>query len=259
MNLSESYKKRISELAGIEPEPVNVNRFVYHLASDKLRERINNDGIVAYRGFQWLSDTKIEGNAVFATNSDDPKDWFESTWDDDVWKIDTTKISEIIWYDDPNFSWGKENKHIYTKSSIPRMAIELIKEGTGEDLLESTTSKISDLKFDVQGNTINFTDSLGGYGFLVKNGEEIKIVNWNSVPLSKKYSQEEPQYKQRGFARKVIQAIKDMGYKQFTINMPSNEATAALNKLSQDGFITPIPESKRGISVAPYYTRFTIN
>ena len=133
------------------------------------------------------------------------------------------------------------------------------KEGTGEDLLETKTIENSDLKFDIQGNTINFTDSLGGYGFLVKNGDEIKIVDWNSVPLNKKYSQEESQYKRRGFARKVIQAIKKMGYKQFTINMPSNEATAALNKLSQDGFITPIPESKRGVSIAPYYTKFIIN
>lgn len=116
-------------------EGVNHNRYVYHKSNTKHRDRINKNGIVPYRGDQWMSDTAIEGNAVFATNSNNPKKWFDSTWDDDVWQIDTTKIPYIEWFVDPNFTWEKGNKHIYTKQPIPRNAIKLFKIGTGKDLL----------------------------------------------------------------------------------------------------------------------------
>ena len=116
-----------------------LNKYLYHAASNFNRERIEKNGIVPHRGEQWLSDTKIEGNAVFATNSDNPEDWFDSTYDDDVWRIDTRKIPDVKWFIDPNF--GKTHKHIYTKSAIPRSAIELIKKGTGEDLLETRNIK----------------------------------------------------------------------------------------------------------------------
>lgn len=112
-----------------------INPYVYHTAHPKLRKRIEEKGIEAFRGVQWMSDTPIKGKAVFATNSDNPQDWFDSTYDDDVWRIDTTKIPDVKWFDDPNFSWDKKYKHIVTKNSIPRSAIKLIKKGTGADLL----------------------------------------------------------------------------------------------------------------------------
>lgn len=121
------------------------------------------------------------------------------------------------------------------------------------------TIKENDLSFEEKGDQINFTDSLGGSGFLVKKNGGINIVDWHSVPMSKRYGDEESQYKRRGFAKKVIQAIKDMGYNKFTINMPSNEANAALARLSQTGAITPVKGSERGLSDMPYYTQYEIN
>jgi len=120
----------------LEDGKKNLNRYVYHKSAPPNRKRIEKNGIMPFRGEQWLSDTKIKDNAVFATNSDNPKDWFDSTYDDDVWKIDTTKIPDVKWFMDPNFSFDKKYKHIYTKSPIPINAIELIKKGTGKDLLE---------------------------------------------------------------------------------------------------------------------------
>lgn len=115
-------------------KPVKLNRYLYHVANPLNRDRIQKNGIIPYRGEQWLSDTKISGKAVFATNSDNPKDWFDSTFDDDVWRIDTNKIPNIKWFMDPNFDWDKKHKHIYTQNIIPVNAIELIKTGTGNSL-----------------------------------------------------------------------------------------------------------------------------
>lgn len=112
-----------------------IGRYLYHVAAPANRERIEQNGIVPHRGEQWLSDTPIEGKAVFATNSDNPKKWFDSTYDDDIWRIDSTKIPDVVWYPDPNFT--PKSYHVYTHSLIPREAIELIKKGSGESLEES--------------------------------------------------------------------------------------------------------------------------
>lgn len=131
----ELIKKNINE--NTSESEVKLNRFLYHASSIINREKIENSGIIPYRGEQWLSDTPIKGNAVFATNSENKSDWFDSTWDDDIWRIDTSKIKDIKWFIDPNVDNGV---WVYTKSAIPRNAIEMIKVGTGKDLLESHIS-----------------------------------------------------------------------------------------------------------------------
>ncbi len=157
-SMYEDVKKFVEKLLSedLDNGKKKLNKYVYHTSAPINRDRIEKNGITPHRGDQWLSDTKIEGNAVFATNSDNPKDWFDSTYDDDVWRIDTTKISNAKWFMDPNFSWDKKYKHIYTKSAIPRNAIELIKNGTGKDLLE-TQSKFSD-DYDFSKHNFNTGD-----------------------------------------------------------------------------------------------------
>ena len=260
----EGNQKKIEETL-FEEGKKKLNKYLYHKANPFNRDRIIKNGIVPFRGDQWMSDTNIKGEAVFATNSDNIDDWFDSTYDDDVWRIDTAKIPNIKWFMDPNFNLDKKYKHIYTKSAIPKDAIELIKKGTGEDLLEQNKQKPlnetenSDLSFEEKNGKIYFKDSMGGYGFLTKKDGNINIIDWHSVPLEKKYSPEESIYKRRGFARKVIQGIKKMGYDSFTINMPSSDAIAALNTLSEKGIIKPILGSEKGLSVSSYYTKYTIN
>ena len=75
--------------------------------------------------------------AIFATNSSNKRAWFDSTYDDDVWEIDTTKIPNVKWYKDRHYE--SRSKHIVTFENIPRDAIKLIHEGSGKDrgLMES--------------------------------------------------------------------------------------------------------------------------
>jgi hypothetical protein len=113
-------------------KPIKVNRFVYHKSNPHFREKINIEGLKTKpKSATWLSDTDIKGKVIFATNSDNKNDWFDSTYDDDVYKIDTTKIKNK-WYLDPNFLWEKNPKHIITYENIPKNAIELIFKGSGK-------------------------------------------------------------------------------------------------------------------------------
>ena len=116
--------------------PVKPNRFVYHSSNPIFRNKIDKNGLIPKRGDQWLTNTPIKGKVIFATNSNDKSDWFDSTYDDDFYRIDTSKISNK-WYRDPNFKDTDKYKfyHIITFEPIPRDAIELIYQGTGEDVL----------------------------------------------------------------------------------------------------------------------------
>jgi hypothetical protein len=112
-----------------------VNRFVYHVSAPIFSDKISKEGLLPQRGDQWLTDTKIEGKTIFATNSDKKEDWFEPGYDDDIYRIDTSKINNQ-WYYDPNFfDEAKDTKEIFTFGSIPKNAIKLIHAGSGDNLI----------------------------------------------------------------------------------------------------------------------------
>ena len=116
--------------------PVETNRYVYHTSNPIFRDKIASEGLIPKaKSEAWLSDTKIDDKVIFAVNtrstsvqstSDDYK--WDSTYDDDIYQIDTSKINNQ-WYNDPNFNDGK---HIITFDSIPLQAIKLIYKGTGK-------------------------------------------------------------------------------------------------------------------------------
>lgn len=110
--------------------PIVPNKFVYHKSNPHFRDEISKMGLIPKgKSDTWMSDTKINGEVIFATNSDNPDDWFDSTWDDDVYKIDTSKLGNK-WFKDPNFP--NKYHHIITPDPIPNSAIELIYKGSGE-------------------------------------------------------------------------------------------------------------------------------
>ena len=129
--------------------PIIVNKFVYHKSNPLFRGEIEKNGLIPKgKSETWLSDTPIEGKVIFATNSDNKNDWFDSTYDDDIYQIDTTTLKNK-WFADPNFikkdEWvsynGKkvklptnnvEYKHIITFEPIPLSTIKLIYKGTGK-------------------------------------------------------------------------------------------------------------------------------
>lgn len=122
IKLYENYNNQLVE--------VKPNRYVYHTSNPIFRDNIAKEGLITKgKSEAWLSDTKIDGEVIFAVNSDDKKDWFDSTYDDDIYRIDTTNLKNK-WYVDPNFDL--EDKRIITFDKIPVSSIELIYKGTGE-------------------------------------------------------------------------------------------------------------------------------
>lgn len=114
-------------------EEVKPNKYVYHSSNPMFRDKISKEGLMPQgRSDAWLSDTKIDGKVVFAVNSDNKKDWWDSTYDDDMYRINTTGL-ENKWYNDPNFD--VEDKRIITFERIPLKAIKLITKGTGDSTL----------------------------------------------------------------------------------------------------------------------------
>jgi hypothetical protein len=115
---------------------VKPNKYVYHTSNPIFRDKISKEGLTPKgKSESWLSNTKIDGKVIFATNSDNQKDWFDSTYDDDVYRINTINLKNK-WYNDPNF--GSHDKHIITFENIPVNSIRLIHKGSGSDLLKET-------------------------------------------------------------------------------------------------------------------------
>lgn len=109
---------------------VKANKFVYHSSNPMFRDKIAKEGLIPQgKSDAWLSDTKIDGEVIFAVNSDDKKDWWDSTYDDDMYQIDTTGLKNK-WYNDPNFD--VEDKRMITFDPIPAKAIKMIYKGTGK-------------------------------------------------------------------------------------------------------------------------------
>ena len=113
---------------------------IYHQSNPMFRNKIEEQGLrvragECYKIYVGYGEKCIP--AIFATNSSNKRAWFDSTYDDDVWEIDTTKIPNVKWYKDRHFE--SRSKHIVTFENIPRDAIKLIYEGSGKDsgLMES--------------------------------------------------------------------------------------------------------------------------
>jgi hypothetical protein len=104
------------------------NKYVYHTSNPIFRDKISKEGLITKRKSEsWLSDTKIDGKVIFAVNSDDKDDWWDSTYDDDIYRIDTTKLKNR-WYVDPNFDL--DDNRIITFENIPLNSIKLIYKGS---------------------------------------------------------------------------------------------------------------------------------
>lgn len=109
------------------------DKYVYHTSNPIFRDKISKEGLIPKgKSETWLSDTNIDGDVIFAVNSNNKKDLWDSTYDDDIYEIDTTNINNK-WYNDPNFDL--EDKRIITFEKIPLNSIKLIYKGTGSDTL----------------------------------------------------------------------------------------------------------------------------
>lgn len=113
----------------MESKKINVGRYLYHTSNPIFRDNILKKGlIVKGKSETWLTDTNINGKVIFAVNSENKNDFWDTTYDDDIYRIDTKNIDNE-WYNDPNFK--ENNKRIITFKNIPASSIILIYKGTG--------------------------------------------------------------------------------------------------------------------------------
>jgi len=127
-NFTQWTKKQLNEINNSHLIEVIPNKYIYHTSNPIFRDKIREMGLIPKNKSEtWLSDTKINGKVIFAVNSDNKVEWWDSTYDDDIYQIDTDLLNNK-WYNDPNF--GLDNKRIITFNSIPINAIKLIYRGS---------------------------------------------------------------------------------------------------------------------------------
>jgi hypothetical protein len=136
---TEEYDEELNENYSPAGKEITPNKIVIHKSNPKFRDRISNEGLKAsagecYKIYAGYGEKCIP--AIFATNSINKRAWFDSTYDDDVWAINTELIPNVKWYKDRHFESSK--KHIVTFDNIPSEAIELMREGTGRDLIRES-------------------------------------------------------------------------------------------------------------------------
>jgi hypothetical protein len=149
---TEEYEEELNENYSPAGKEITPNKIVIHKSNPKFRDRISNEGLRAiagecYKIYAGYGEKCIP--AIFATNSTNKRAWFDSTYDDDVWTINTELIPNVKWYKDKHFESSK--KHIVTFDNIPSEAIELMREGTGRDMIRES-SENKDMTNDIEKN-----------------------------------------------------------------------------------------------------------
>ena len=140
MNIKETIRRILREdkysPAGKEIIP---NSIVVHKSNPIFRDNIMSEGLKVKDGECYKIyvgyGTKCKP-AIFATNSINERAWFDSTYDDDIWEINTEMIPDVKWYKDRHFESTK--KHIVTFQNIPSEALTLKYEGTGGDMIRES-------------------------------------------------------------------------------------------------------------------------
>jgi hypothetical protein len=139
-NLQESIRKVLKEElyspGGTEMTP---NKFVTHQSNPVWRKNIQLTGLQTSVGEcyenhamglygEWYTECQP---AIFATDSLNKEDMFDSTYDDDTWVINT-ECAGVTWYRDAHFEGGDYSHHIVTFENISPDCLKLIHKGTGK-------------------------------------------------------------------------------------------------------------------------------
>lgn len=126
--MKELIKQLLRENLEQKLEPEMVNNIVYHTSNPIYREKISKEGLIPKQetwGVGFGSDMNKElgdKKAIFASNG---HEFYDSTYDDDVWAIYTNIFQ--TWYHDRYVKNG-----IYTYEPIHKNSIKLIYKGTGK-------------------------------------------------------------------------------------------------------------------------------
>lgn len=124
LNERYNYNTLVSPKHGRKP------RFFYHVSNPEYRESILEKGLVPSVGSSYSAHAEGEGEGplipvVFLSERND----YDSTWDDDRWRVDGSLIDYHYLYND--FDTSMAGCYVYTKV-IPPQALTLIHKGTGK-------------------------------------------------------------------------------------------------------------------------------
>lgn len=105
---------------------------IYHKSNPIFREIIDKEGLKPMKGDSYSihSPEKSEPPAIFGYFGD--IDYYDSTYDDDIWLIDTSK-TDNEWFIDKQVG-GHIQSGVLTYTPIPRSAITLVYKGTGKSM-----------------------------------------------------------------------------------------------------------------------------
>jgi hypothetical protein len=107
----------------------------YHKAPPTLRQTIEANGLKTSVGdsyaLHWQDTNKKLVPAVFAYDKNVKV--YDSTYDDDIWEIDTSKLQLDKWRQDPDGGMYKAYGSVIYLDNIPASAIRLVYKGTGKD------------------------------------------------------------------------------------------------------------------------------
>jgi len=149
MNLQESIRRILrEELYSPAGKEITPNKIVVHKSNPMFRDRILEEGLKVRVGECYQIYVNREQRdpdeikckpVIFATNSKRKKDWFDSTYDDDIWVINT-ECAGVNWFKDKHYD---NDYHIVTFENISPDCLKLIHKGTGEseDMLQENTRR----------------------------------------------------------------------------------------------------------------------
>lgn len=101
-------------------------------------------------------------------------------------------------------------------------------------------------------------DQHGGTATVSTKKDVASIVDWHSVPFAQRFTENEQNFKGRGFARAVIEHLNGKGITQFDINLQSADTRKVMARLIEDGTVSPVEGFERGGSFDTHPTRFAI-
>jgi hypothetical protein len=135
MDLRQTIRRILKELYSPAGKEYTPGKYIVHVSNPTWRENIELTGLQVSVGdcYQEYVGGDVEcQQAIFATDSMEEKYWFNSTYDDDVWLIDT-ECAGVSWFKDRHFDFGDYKNHIVTFENIKPNCLKLIHKGTGEN------------------------------------------------------------------------------------------------------------------------------
>ena len=135
MNLQDTIRRILrEETYSPASDEYTPGEYIVHKSNPAWRENIELTGLQTSVGECYQShvgdDEECEPS-IFATDSLDEKDMFDSTYDDDIWIINT-ECAGVIWYKDKHFDGGYYKHHIVTFENISPDCLRLLYKGTGK-------------------------------------------------------------------------------------------------------------------------------